>query len=83
MSRAVHAVLTSVVLCSEKEALEVTGGQEGSSGCVVSRETNCPLPTPRPSYFSGGQPGLQGPEFGSVFPRPTCDFEGPEVGHVG
>lgn len=51
MSRAVRAVLTSAVLCSEEEALEVTGGQEGSSGCVVLGDTNCHSP-PWPSCFS-------------------------------
>ena len=51
VSRAVRTVLTSAVLCSEEEALEVTGGQEGSSGCVVPGETNCHSP-PWPSCFS-------------------------------
>lgn len=82
MSRAAHAVLTSTVLCSEKEALEVTSGQEGSSGYVVSGETNCHSPT-LALYFFVGQPGLQGPEFSSVFQGPLVISEGPEVGCVG
>lgn len=51
VSRAVRAVLTSAVPCSEEGALEVTGGQEGPSGCVVPGETNCHSP-PWPSCFS-------------------------------
>lgn len=82
MSRAVHAVLMSAVLCSEKEALEVTGGQEGSSGCVVSRETNCLSPTPA-LLFLRWPTRSPGPRVRFCISRPTCDFEGPEVGHVG
>lgn len=69
IDRAVHAVLTSVVLCSEKRALEVTGGQEGSSGCVVSRETNC-LSPPGPPISQWPNQVSRASEFGSVFQGP-------------
>lgn len=76
MSRAAHAVLTSTVLCSEKEALEVTSGQEGSSGYVVSGETNCHSPT-LALLFLRWPTRSPGPRVQFCISRPTCDFTGP------
>lgn len=82
-SRAVHAVLTSAVVCSERGPWRSPVVRKGSSGCVVPGEANCHFPPAPPVSPLASQPGLRDPEFGSVFQGPLVIPEGPRVVPIG